>query len=225
MRFESYIALIPSWNSTRPRFVNTVATLIRPITDAFAMLEKLTDDFDLDTAVGVQLDMVGQWLGRDRYIDLPVTGVFFSFDDGDGPRTGFDEGTWQGLYDARDSIKALDDDTYRKVLKLQAIANQWKGTIPEIIEQFNNVFPGVVMDDRGDKPGEVMSCHVLIPGPEITTVLLAVLEQDFPIKASGVRYTFIETTVTTEPLFGFDINNVVIAGFDEGAWGKIIYTK
>jgi hypothetical protein len=32
-------------------------------------------------------------------------------------------------------------------------------------------------------------------------------------------------SVNTEPLFGFDINNVVIAGFDEGAWGKIIYTK
>jgi hypothetical protein len=222
MTLEEYLALITSYHSTRPRFVNTVAALVQPMVAAMAMLQHLTIDFDLDTAIGVQLDMVGQWLGRDRYLKLPVTNVFFSFDDWDGPDTGFDKGVWQGKYDARDQVARLDDETYRMILKLQAIANQWTGEVPPIVIPFDDVFPGVVMDDRGDKPGGLMACDVLIPGPEITKIMLYVLEQDFALKASGVRYNFIETTVTTDPLFGFDIDNNTIAGFDRGAWGKII---
>jgi hypothetical protein len=225
MELGEYLARIPSYHSTQPRFMNTVATLIQPLVDAMAMLDKLTTrDFDLDTAVGVQLDMVGQWLGRDRWLRMPFTDVFFSLDLPED-RVGFDQGIWLGPYDARDGLRALDDDNYRVLLKLYAIANQWPGYHPPIVNALNAVWPGVVVDDRGDKPGEVMRCDVLIPGPAISTVALFMLQQDYPIKASGVRYNFLETTVSSTPLFGFDSANQVIAGFDVGAWGKVVYTS
>jgi hypothetical protein len=229
MTLEQYISLITSWHTDKPRFVNTVALLVQPLVDAQDVLAKFTADFDLDTAIGVQLDMVGQWIGRSRYIKQPISGVFFSFNDGGGPRTGINEGVWQGKYDATDAISALDDETYRTVLKLQAIANHWDGTLPTIADDLDRVFPGVAIDDKGDTPTGLMTMDVLCPSLWLSSLLLAVLEQDFMLKPSGVRVNFIETTVQTEPLFGFnvahdDANPGPIAGFNIGAWGKVILT-
>jgi hypothetical protein len=226
-QLSDYLALVPAWNANKPKFMNTLAVLLQPLIDAQAMLAQLTADFDLDTAIGVQLDMLGQWIGRTRYIDVPVTGVFFSFDDGGGPRTGFDQGVWLGAYQPSDAITALDDDTYRSVLKLQAIANGWDGTIASIGPAMAAVFPGVVLDDLGDSTSGLMAMDVLIPGGEMSSLLLAVLTQDFPVKPAGVKVTIIETTVSTEPIFGFDVDYVeggAIAGFDQSAWGIVLAT-
>ncbi len=233
MTLSDYIGLITSWHSDKPRFVNTVAALIQPLVDAQDMLARLTADFDLDTAIGVQLDQVGQWIGRTRYITTPISGVFFSFDDsfdgtpGDSPRTGFDQGTWLGKYDPRDHIIGLDDDTYRMVLKLQAIANHWDGTLVGLSDQLDHVFPGIAIQDLGDTPQGLMAMDVLIPSALISSLLLYVLEQDFPIKPSGVRVNFIETTVTTEPIFAFDVPyhpGSPLGGFDQAAWGIVVLT-
>jgi hypothetical protein len=225
MTLLEYLALVTPFFSTRPRYMNMLAVLIQPLVDAQEMLAQLTADFDLDTAVGVQLDVLGQWIGRTRYVQTPISGVFFSFNDGAGPRTGFNQGVWMGKYDPTDEISALDDETYRTLLKMQAIANEWDGTLSSIQEAFNRVFPGVIVQDKGDTAGNVMSMDVLIPGTELSSLMLAVLEQDFPIKPGGVHLNIIETTVSTQPIFGFNIDNEVIGGFNHGAWGRIIFTS
>jgi hypothetical protein len=225
MTLADYLGLITSWHSDKPRFVNTVAALVQPLVDAQDMLAKLTADFDLDTAVGVQLDQVGQWIGRTRYVETPIRGVFFSFNDGGGARTGFNQGIWLGQYDPTDAITAMDDDTYRTVLKLQAIANQWDGTLAQIAEPLDAVFPGIAIQDLGDTPTGLMSMDVLIPGAFVSSLLLAILEQDFPIKPSGVHINFIETTVSTQPIFAFNVpyeEGGLLGGFNQAAWGVIV---
>ena len=205
--------------------MNTVAVLIQPIIDAQDTLTKLTSDFDLDTAVGIQLDQVGQWIGRTRYVTTPITGVFFAFDLTN--RVGFDQGVWLGDYDPTDAITGLDDETYREVLKLQAIANHWDGTLPSIAADLDRVFPGIAIQDLGDAPAGLMRMDVLIPSVLVNTLLLYVLEQDFPIKPSGVLVNFIETTLSTQPIFAFDVGHQPgspLGGFDEAAWGIIVLT-
>ena len=227
MTLSDYLSLITSWHADKPRFVNTVAVLVQPLVEAQAMLQQLTADFDIDTAIGVQLDMVGQWVGRSRYIQQPIEGVYFAFDL-PNDRVGFDQGHWKGPYDSVEGVVALDDETYRTVLKLQAIANSWDGTIPSIADQFDAVFPGVVIDDKGDTAGGLMSMEVLVPGQHLSSLLLAVLQQDFMLKPSGVRTTFFETSVATEPLFAFDVAATPggpMAGFDQGAWGIVLLTE
>jgi hypothetical protein len=226
MTLSDYLSLITSWHADKPRFVNTMAVLLQPMVEAQAMLQQLTADFDIDTAIGVQLDMVGQWVGRSRYIKQPITGVYFSFDL-PADRVGFDQGHWKGQFDSAEGVVALDDETYRTVLKLQAIANGWDGTLASIADAFDAVFPGVVIDDKGDTVDGLMSMDVLVPGVHLSSLLLAVLEQDFMLKPSGVRTTFLETTVPTEPLFAFDVAATPggpMAGFDEGAWGIVLLT-
>jgi hypothetical protein len=225
MTLSEYLSLITPYHAQRPKFVNMLATLLQPLVDAQTMLAQMTADFDLDTAVGVQLDILGLWIGRSRYLTEPVTGVYFTFHmPGDADmRDGFDQGIWLGPYDPTTAVVAMPDDTYRKVLQMQAIANEWDGTLGSIQAAFNTVFPGVVIQDKGDTSGGLMSMDVLIPGADLNSLLLAVLEQDFPIKPAGVRVNIIETTVSTQPIFGFDINDgTVFGGFDVGAWGKVI---
>lgn len=224
MTLSDYLNLITPYHAQRPRFVNMIAVLVQALVDAQTMLGQMTADFDLDTAIGVQLDILGQWIGRSRYLQLPITGVYFTFHmpgDADA-RDGFDQGIWLGPYDPTTGVVALPDDTYRKVLQLQAIANEWDGTLGSIQAAFNTVFPGVAVQDRGDVAGGLMSMDVLIPGVEMNSLLLGVLSQDFPIKPSGVHVNIIETTISTQPIFGFDVDGAIIGGFDEGAWGKVI---
>ena len=224
MILSDYLGLITPYHAQRPKFVNMLAVLLQPLLDAQAMLAQMTADFDLDTAIGVQLDILGLWIGRSRYLKEAVTGVYFAFHmpgDADA-RDGFDQGIWLGPFDPTTAVIAMPDDTYRKVLQLQAIANEWDGEVGSIQQAFNTVFPGVVLQDKGDAAGGLMSMDVLIPGIDMNSLLLAVLEQDFPIKPSGVRVNIIETTVSTLPIFGLDVDNAIIGGFDHGAWGRVI---
>jgi len=230
MTLGQYLGLVTWFHAARPRYMNMLAALLQPLVDAQALLASLVADFDLDTAIGVQLDTLGLWIGRNRWLKVPITGVYFSFDNSDdgtvgsSPRTGFDQGVWLGAYDPTTKLIAMDDETFRKLLKLQAIANHWDGTIPSIQAAFNAVYPGVIVQDRGDVAGGLMSMDVLIPGVQMNSVELAALEQDFPIKPSGVRVNIIESTISTQPIFAFDIpsSSNIFGGFDQAAWGTII---
>ena len=225
----SYLQLIPSWNSDKVRFVNTLATLLQPMVDAQAMLAKLTSDFDIDTAIGVQLDMVGQWLGVSRWVTVPITDVYFSFDLAD-QHVGFDQGRWYvPPYDPITETKPLDDETYRKVLKFKAMANQWDGVPSTIVDPLNALFPDIAVNDLGDKRDGLMAEEVLLPS-SLSDLMVAVLVQDFFIKPSGVRCTFYESTAVGAPIFGLDVvwtaaRHTAIAGFDIGAWGKFITSE
>jgi hypothetical protein len=224
MTLGDYLALIPPFNANKPRFINMLASLLQPIIDAQDMLAAMLADFDLDTAVGVQLDIVGQWIGRTRYLQVPIAGVYFTFHAATDTvlRDGFNQGIWLGPFDPTTGIIAMPDDTYRKILKLQAIANEWDGTVPSIQAAFNAVYPGVVVQDMGDTSGGLMVMDVLIPGIEMNSLELAALQQDFPIKPSGVHINIIESTVTSTPLFGFNVDNNIIGGFNHGSWGVVI---
>ena len=122
---DDYLALIPSYNSNKPKFTATIAASVAPLAGLQAALDALPLAFDLDAAIGAQLDAVGEWVGRSRRVPVPLEGLFFAFDD---PVRGWDRGIWKGPYDAGTSISLLDDDTYRKLLRAKILANTWDGT-------------------------------------------------------------------------------------------------
>ena len=71
-------------------------------------------EFDIDEAIGVQLDILGKWIGRTRVVSQPISGIYFSFDT-DG--LGFDQGVWQGPYDPDAGFTNLSDETYESSSK------------------------------------------------------------------------------------------------------------
>ncbi|QIX17233.1 DUF2612 domain-containing protein [Burkholderia multivorans] len=134
---SDYTALITSEHRDKPRFMATVGALVQPIVDQMNVLQSMPGKFDLDNAVGVQLDDVGLWVGVSRKIRTPLTGIYFSFDiDG----LGFDQGTWKGPFDPDTGLTVLDDDTYRLVIRAKIGANRWDGTLESSAAILNSIF-------------------------------------------------------------------------------------
>lgn len=214
---DDYLDLITPYYRGKPIFTATLAAVLEPFANLQGMLAQLPQDFDLDQAVGVQLDAVGQWVGRSRFIPTPIPNIWFSFDDA---RRGLDLGVWEGPYDSDSGITRLDDETYRVFLRAKIAANQWDGRVETAQAAFNLVFsqsPGtwLFVIDNGD-----MSMTVGISGAIPSLLFIALLNQGFlPLKPEAVRVNYAITSVNNAPVFGFDVSNQYIAGFDTGSWG------
>ncbi|KVT68933.1 DUF2612 domain-containing protein [Burkholderia ubonensis] len=214
---NDYTSLITSEHRDKPRFAATVGALVQPLVDQMNLLASMPRKFDLDVAVGDQLDAVGLWVGVSRRIRTPLTGIYFSFDiDG----LGFDQGIWKGPFDPDTGLTVLDDDTYRLVIRAKIGANHWDGTLEQSAAILNSIFGAnthVFIEDHQD-----MSMTIGISGKVPSAVFLALLAGGYiPLKPEGVRVNYtIVTTVDGAPLFGFDMNNQFVAGFDVGVWGR-----
>lgn len=123
---QHYLDRIPPAHADLPKFTAMVKGVLQPFADAQAVLASLPAAYDLDTAVGVQLDRVGERVGRSRDITVPITNIWFSFSD---PLRGFSQGVWKGPYSGQTAVNTLDDDVYRKLLRAKIVANSWDGTV------------------------------------------------------------------------------------------------
>lgn len=121
-----YTALIPPANANKPKFVATIQASVAPLVAMQGMLADLPSEFDIDNAVGPQLDAVGVRVGRSRQLPYPLQGIFFTWGD---PARGWGKGVWKGRYSAGVGLYELDDDTYRRLLRAKVLANRWDGSL------------------------------------------------------------------------------------------------
>lgn len=222
---SKYTDRITNYHRGKPLFVEHVDLSTRPLSDVSSAMYGLISAFDIDDAVGIQLDALGEWIGRSRIVSQPIAGVYFSFDT-DG--LGWDQGVWQGPYDPDSGFTSLSDDTYRIVLKAKIAINNWDGqndSLPPILE--------AALEGSGLKmqivDNQDMTISVWVfPETDISLVsqeLIAAIKQGYlTVKAAGVWAGDIQTPSILTPsvgtkFFGFDMDNEFIAGFDDGAWG------
>jgi hypothetical protein len=211
-----YTGRITSEHSQQPDFMAVVEALAQPMVDLQNLLLGMPGRFDLDTAVDAQLDDVGLWVGISRNVPVPLTDVYFSLDT-DG--LGFDQGNWKGPFDPDTGLTRLDNETYRLVLRAKIGANHWDGTLESSKAILDSIFNGdtfVFIQDNQD-----MSMTIGISGVIPSAVFLALLANGLiPLKPEGVQINIvIVTSVDGNPIFGFDMSNDLVAGFDTGAWG------
>jgi len=222
---SKYTDRITNYHRGKPLFVEHVDLSTRPLSDVSSAMYGLISAFDIDDAVGIQLDALGEWIGRSRIVSQPIAGVYFSFDT-DG--LGWDQGVWQGPYDPDSGFTSLSDDTYRIVLKAKIAINNWDGqndSLPPILE--------AALEGSGLKmqivDNQDMTISVWVfPETDISLVsqeLIAAIKQGYlTVKAAGVWAGDIQTPSILTPsvgtkFFGFDMDNEFISGFDDGAWG------
>jgi len=97
---------------------------MQPIADINACAATLNTAYELGTAVGVQLDKLGQILGQSRIMPFQPS----------------------------DSVSPiLDDTTYTKLLLAKVGINTWKGKIPLLYPLWQLIFPGgqiIVQDNQ-----------------------------------------------------------------------------
>jgi hypothetical protein len=136
---DYFLDLVTAEHNQRPRYMQTVALSVDPYVDGQNIALRYPTLYDLDTAIGEQLDYVGQWVGITRYIVTPID-IYFSFDMED---IGFDEGRWQAPYeDSSITLVRLDDEHYRILLRARIVANYWDGTIEGAYKAWDTLFAG-----------------------------------------------------------------------------------
>lgn len=216
---SKYVDLITSYHASKPLFVQHVDLSTRPLVDAASTMAGMTAAFDIATAVGVQLDIIGEWVGRSRVVSEPITGVYFSFDT-DG--LGFEQGVWQGPYDPDSGFTKLSDEVYRVILKAKIAINNWDGTNDSLPDILNTALAGSGLAMQIIDNQDMTISVIVFPETDIADVsreLLAAIRQGYlTVKAAGVLAGSIITPSTGTQMFGFDLDNEYFAGFDTGAW-------
>lgn len=216
VQLSQYTSLITSEHNEKPRFMAMISLLGQWAVDRQNMLASIPGLFDIDDAVGQQLDWVGQWVGISRNLSIPLTGIYFSFDTAG---LGFDQGTWLGPFDPTTGLVSLPDNAYRTLLYAVIAANNWDGTVPGAYTSWNTIFEplgySILIED-----GQDMTMTVALIGPTPDAVTLALFTGGYlNLRPAAVGITFYYTqSVPNVPIFGFDAENPSISGFDVGAW-------
>jgi hypothetical protein len=123
MDVSTYQNLITGEHRSQNLFVMFLSTLCQASIDQQDQFAGLPSLFDLDLAVGDQLDKLGAWIGASRNLDQTVLGV-----------------------------DTLPDLSYRFLLKLLVAQNVWDGTIPGAYTLWDSIFGayGLLIQDNQD---------------------------------------------------------------------------
>lgn len=212
---NEYTDLIAGAHVDKERFTAWVSALTEPLRIARERLAALREDFDVDKAIGKQLDAVGARVGIARSLPMTLTGVYFALDDHGG--IGLDRGVWKGPYDPTDGMTTLDDDTYRAVIKAKILSNNWNGTNETLSQFLSDALsyfgvPAKVLDLQ-----DMQTMHVALHLTKSTTppiVWELFSRRLIDVTAAGVSITIIDN----DPWFGFDYDTASVKGLDEGSW-------
>jgi hypothetical protein len=123
MSIDKALNIITSQHRDKVKFIGWVTAPLQIVDDVASI--DISAAYDLDLAVGIQLDNLGEIIGRKRQVTFQPSG-------GISP--------------------ALSDDKYRMVLRAKILQNQWDGTIEQIYTIWNSIFPDImfIVEDKKD---------------------------------------------------------------------------
>jgi hypothetical protein len=109
--------------------------------------DNLYDDiWNVDSAQGYGLDVLGRIVGVQRALQLPGEAEYFGFQEA-GSWSGFGGGGGGGIFYSGGQITSnfnLPDDTFRSVILAKAATNIWDGSIPAWNQILLDLFPGQI---------------------------------------------------------------------------------
>ena len=132
--FQYYLDLITSEYQNSGNFLIWVSALLNKGFDISTLLDTLDTNFDIDNAVGSQLDMLGSIVGERRTV---------------------------GFQPSNSLSPVLDDNTYRILLKAKIARNQWNGKIDGLQSIWATLFPAgkiIIIDNQN------MTVNIAISG-------------------------------------------------------------
>lgn len=125
MAIEKYLNNITSEHRDKPKFIAWLSSALTITDHAYLVIKNIDDSFDIDYAIGQQLDILGQAIGRKRLLTFQ-------------PLNGFNP--------------KMDDETYRLVLKAKIAMNNWNGKVEAAYSIWDNIFNdiGLQLQDNQD---------------------------------------------------------------------------
>ncbi len=143
------------------KFLSFLSEILQKISDVTSTAGGMINYyFDLDTAVGVQLDTIGQVVGQIRTVRFqPSNGI----------------------------SPILDDDTYRLLLRAKIAQNSWDGKVESLYAIWQGLFPGgrIVISDSQN-----MSAVITLSGSFNSIITDLINNGYIVPRPQGVLYNF-----------------------------------
>lgn len=218
---QSYVNLLIIQYADKPNAKQQIEDYTRGIVnnDIFGQIQ---DAFNIDTAVGDQLDILGKYIGIDRNgQQLEITeGVdFFSVLADDVTQNDDAFGTVDSTQfltftshilgaEPTDftTSQVLDDEAYRFILKLRIIQNAINHSDREIDDAVTQVFEGDLIPSSADG---TMTMTYIVDSESLTFAIIALQKGALP-KPIGVRLAYLIERPPTQDFFGFMVNDTII---------------
>lgn len=190
---DYYVDLLLYQYNNKPKAKATIDLLVDAI-----LVDLLPKDietaFDLETAIGAQLDIIGEYIGLNRVINNTITRDYFTFEDEQNNASdlfGFTDYTnpllnaevvLNAYIDASRITSALNDLEYRILLKLKSIINRSNNSMYEISTILYGFFgTDIILYDQLD-----MSLFYFVKS-SISKIILIAYEQKILPKPMGVQ--------------------------------------
>lgn len=140
---------------SKPKASAQVALFVKQML-ADNLASELNPAYDIDQAVGAQLDVIGKYVGADRDVQVPDTRPYFGFVTADYPvgdqnQHGFIlaasvfinmDAIWYRCAFVDQSTSQLSDYAYAQLIKLKISTNFSDDTMGSVQEQIAGFFPG-----------------------------------------------------------------------------------
>lgn len=156
-----YSNILTSQYRTTVQFNQWLDVVMNIANDISNCLQFITSAFDLDFAVGVQLDTLGLLIGVSRTVPFqPSNGV----------------------------SPVLDDDTYRILLRATVANNMWDGKIGSLYPIWNSLFPGgqiTIVDNQN------MTAIIVMTGTFSSIIQDLITNEMIVPRPQAVQYTYI----------------------------------
>lgn len=214
---ESYLNLITSQHRQKPKFSAMVQVGAGAYVHIQDLLNSMIPLFDVDAAIGQQLDVIGVWVGISRDIPIPIPGsdVFFTWDSTSDK--GWDQGVWRSEV-GQTEITSLPDDVYRIFIKAKIAANRWDGSLEEMYSIWDTVFTDITIFVQDNQD---MSYGIGFVGRPVDSLTLALIQQGYlPLKPEGIRINVIYSPIDDNRLFAWDIDTTIMGGWDDASWAR-----
>jgi hypothetical protein len=157
--------LTSEYRMKSPKWVAWLQVCLEIVDDMQQCVAGFDAAFDLDTAVGVQLDVLGVIVGAARRVTFQPSG-------GVSP--------------------VLDDETYRTLLRATIARNHWDGLIDSLQGIWQNLFPGgriVIQDEQN------MTALIILTGAFSSILQDLIINGYIVPRPETVQYTYTFTTL------------------------------
>lgn len=161
LNYGYYLSLLTSEYRLAPNMNAWLSANLLIAQDITNCLAGMSGNFDIDYAVGAQLDVIGIIVGVNRRVNFQPSGSVSPI---------------------------LDDATYRLLLKATIANNQWDGTIGSLYPIWSALFPGghITIIDNQD-----MSATIVMTGTFSSIIQDLITHEYIVPKPEAVGYSYV----------------------------------
>lgn len=220
---DYYTGLLIIQYANKPKAQATIALIVRTLLANAVFLDVL-NGYDVDTAIGVQLDVIGKYVGITRHYDVLNLINFFSFTDyieadpTPQPRWGFSSYANYSQFSYNGTltynqiatiVSSLDDDDFRTLILLGIMRNNSDFGHGEIDAGIEAILGNTI---RMESDNHMRMAYFF--NTAITPLMLAIIAQNVLPKPMGVQLSYVQQN--DGQMFGFTDYSLESSPFENG---------